>query len=72
MYWSSVSNFAWTGINGGFCSAAAAAIGALACLSVLFQGGIFAVVEIPIDWNATNALYEFFVVFLFLNLGRGF
>ena len=27
-----------------------------------FQGGIFDVVAIPIDLNATDALYEFFVV----------
>ena len=28
-------------------------------------------VAIPIDWKATNALYEFFVVFLFLGLVLG-
>ena len=39
------------------------------CASVvLSRGGIFVVVVIPIDWNATNALYVFFVVFLFLGL----
>ena len=40
------------------------------------RGGIFGVVvavgavafAIPLDWNATNALYGFFVVFLFLGL----
>ena len=30
--------------------------------------GSFVVVVIPIDWNATNALYVFFVVFQFLGL----
>ena len=30
--------------------------------------GIVVVVVIPIDWNAINALYVFFVVFLFLGL----
>ena len=35
---------------------------------VLSRGGIVVVVVIPIDWNATNALYLFFVVFLFLGL----
>ena len=39
------------------------------CASVvLSRGGIFVVGVIPIDWNATNALYVFFVVFLFLGL----
>ena len=32
-------------------------------------GGIFIVVAVPIAWNATNALYEFFVVVLGLFLG---
>ena len=32
---------------------------------------IFVVVAVPIAWKATNALYGFFVVFLFLVLGRG-
>ena len=35
---------------------------------VLSRGGSFGVVVIPIDWNAINALYVFFVVFLFLGL----
>ena len=35
---------------------------------VLSRGGIVVVVVIPIDWNATNALYVFFVVFKFLGL----
>ena len=39
------------------------------CASVgLSRDGIFVVGVIPIDWNATNALYVFFVVFLFLGL----
>ena len=39
---------------------------------VLLRGGIFGVVAIPSDWKATNALYEFFVVFVFLGLILGF
>ena len=39
---------------------------------VLLRGGIFGVVAIPSDWKATNALYEFFVVFVFLGLVLGF
>ena len=39
---------------------------------VLLRGGIFGVVAIPSDWKATNALYEFFGVFLCVGLVRGF
>ena len=42
------------------------------CASVgLSRGGIFVVVVIPIDWNATNALYVFFVVFFVVLLFLG-
>ena len=37
----------------------------------IVQGSIFVVVAVPIGWKATNILYGFFVVFLFLVLGRG-
>ena len=34
-------------------------------------GVVAVVVAVPIDWNAMNALYEFFVVFPFLVLDLG-
>ena len=49
----------------------AAAAGATASASVLFSEIIFGVVAVPIAWNATNALYEFFVVVPGLVLGLG-
>ena len=52
------------GIKGDFCAAA----GATASASVDVVGVIFGVVADPIAWNATNALYEFFVVGLVLGL----
>ena len=57
------------GITVDFCTAAAA--GATASSLVVVQGGIFDVVVFQIAWNTTNTLYVFFVVFLFLVLGRG-
>ena len=48
-----------------------AAAGAVASTSVVFQGVIFIVVAVPIAWNATNALCEFFVVVLSVVLGLG-
>ena len=46
-----------------------AATGATASASVIVHGGIFGVVANPIAWNATNALYELFCVFVVLGLG---
>ena len=46
------------GIKVDFCAAA----GATASASVIVQGSIFVVVAVSIAWNATDALYEFFVV----------
>ena len=39
--------------------------------SIVVQRGVFVVVVVQIAWNTTNALYEFFVVFLFLVLSLG-
>ena len=47
----------------------ASAAGATASSLFFDQGGIFVFVAVPVAWNATNALYEFFVVFPVIVLG---
>ena len=65
---------------GGWCASADSALSIIVLFVALFglvtpvgvQGGIFGGGVFQIAWKTTNALYEFFVVFLFLGLVLGF
>ena len=64
---------------GGWCASADSALSIIVLFVALFDlmtqvgvhGGIFGGRVFQIAWNTTYALYEFFVVFLFLGLGVG-